>query len=135
MPEGDTVHKIADALRPRLVGERILRATIGHRPRHRVPDSLDGRTVQGVHAEGKHLFLTLSGELALRSHLGMYGSWHWYRAHEPWRKPKRQASLALWIKGLVVVCFNARELESLPAAGIRSSNFRSRLGPDLIAAN
>lgn len=132
MPEGDTIHQIAAAIRPRLEGERIVRARVGHRPRHRVAESLEGRKLEGVYATGKNLFMALSGDLLLRSHLGMYGSWHRYRIDETWRKPERQLSLALWTRCDVVVCFNAREIESLPAAGIRKKVLDRRLGPDLL---
>ncbi len=132
MPEGDTIHKIAEAIRPRLEGQRIVRARIGHRPRHRAFENLNGRSVESVYASGKHLLFVMSGGLVLRTHLGMYGSWHRYRVDESWRKPESQLSLALWTERDVFVCFNGRELICLPAASITQSVFRQRLGPDLL---
>jgi endonuclease-8 len=70
--------------------------------------------------------------MCLRSHLGLYGSWHRYRPDEPWLKPARQASLVLRTAERVFVCFNAREVELLRADGFRARDRHSRLGPDLI---
>lgn len=131
MPEGDTIHKLAAALVPRLVGERIVRARL----RHLDAGPLLERCVVAVHAHGKHLFIALDNGLALRSHLGMYGSWHHYGRDEPWRKPQRQASIVLVTAAEVLVCFNARELEWVQSASIRQRNLSNRLGPDLLDAD
>jgi len=128
MPEGDTIHKLAAALAPRLVGERILQARL----RHADAEPLIGRRVEAVHAHGKHLFIALDNGLELRSHLGMYGSWHRYGRDERWRKPAHQASIVLVTAAEVLVCFNVRELEWLQGRSIRQRNFLNRLGPDLL---
>lgn len=130
MPEGDTIHKLAAAIRPRLVGQGIRRARLGLA----FAEALSERCVESVYAHGKHLFIRLEGDLLLRSHLGMYGSWHRYAPGERWRKPERQASLALWTDQDVFVCFNAKEVECLAADGIRRADLFTRLGPDLLAA-
>ncbi len=131
MPEGDTIHKIAAAMRARLTGATIRRVRL----RHQEAGSLVNRRIEDVYAHGKHLFIELQGGLLLRSHLGMYGSWHRYRPDGAWRKPKRQAALVLWTDRDVFVCFNALEVECLRATGIRSHNLSHRLGPDLLAPN
>ena len=129
MPEGDTIYKIAAAMRARLSGATIRKAwSHTHQTQ-----TLAERRIKDVYAHGKHLFIALEGGFLLRSHLGMYGSWHRYRPSETWRKPKRQASLALWTDREVFVCFNALEVEYLRADGIRSRNLSQRLGPDLLA--
>ena len=149
MPEGDTIHKLAAAIRPRLEGRTICQAWVRTEPRgtfKRGPAStapaadpfldhggLVGHRVERVYAEGKHLFLEFEQGVLVRSHLGMYGDWHRYHPGEPWKKPEWQASLALWTERDVMVCFNAKEVELLKAATIRHANFRNRLGPDLLA--
>ncbi len=140
MPEGDTIHKLAAAIRPRLVGRTVLRARIREGPgRTRTgataggtDGAIEGHIVQDVYARGKHLLVAFDNGLLMRTHLGMYGSWHRYRPGEPWRKPARRATVALWTEQDVFVCFNAREVELAPSSSIRQADFSSRLGPDLL---
>ncbi|NIR28257.1 MAG: hypothetical protein GWN84_02765 [Gammaproteobacteria bacterium] len=127
MPEGDTVHKLADAIGRTLAGQVTARVTL----RGETVPALAGRRVRAVFAQGKHLFIRFEEGMTLRSHLGMYGSWHRYASGEPWRKPQAQATLALWTPPEVLVCFNAREVELLRSGGIRERNTVRRLGPDL----
>ena len=130
MPEGDTIHKIANWLKPRLAGQPLeaLRFSdpVGSR-------DCSGRKVSSVRALGKHLFIDLDNDTALRSHLGMYGSWHFYAPGADWKKPKSQASLVIETAETTYVCFNAKEVEVVSAASIRDRVLDSRLGPDLIS--
>ena len=41
----------------------------------RVPPLLDGHTITGAYAHGKHLFVTFENDLTLNVHLGIYGNW------------------------------------------------------------
>lgn len=127
MPEGDTVRKLAAVLAPALQG----RALHGVRVWGRDYPELRGSPVQGVLSKGKHLYFELGEGLCLRSHLGLYGSWHRYRQGQPWLKPERQAALVLEADGWVYVCFNAREVELLSVSGFELRDQRGRLGPDL----
>jgi endonuclease-8 len=137
VPEGDTIHKIAAAMRPSLLGATLEGVRFGAGPGvvgpHR--ERLEGRRVTALHARGKHLFMELDATLLLRIHLGMYGSWHRYRPEEPWRRPPRQASLELRTEQDVFVCFNAREVEVLEASSIRALTLEQRLGPDLLVGD
>lgn len=141
MPEGDTIHKIANFLKPRLA-ERVVRdvtlaprfdppAARNGRPTARVA----GRAVTDVVVRGKHLFIAFDNALALRSHLGMYGSWHFYPRGAPWRKPERQASVVLTTDDTIYVCFNAKEVEWVAAPSVRERVIGTRLGPDLTAGD
>ncbi len=130
MPEGDTIHKIANYLAPRLAEQEIVSV--------KLPDAVAarrccGQRVQGVTARGKHLFIELDNALAIRSHLGMHGSWHRYAPGEEWRKPRRQASVVLATTDDEYVCFNAKEVEVVRAPSVRRRVVTGRLGPDLIA--
>ena len=130
MPEGDTIHKIAGFLAPRLTSRQIVAVRMADRAAAR---SCEARRIEGVHARGKHLFIELDNGTALRSHLGMHGSWHRYARAEPWRKPSAQASLVLRVGDDEYVCFNAKEIELVRQASVRGRIVQSRAGPDLIA--
>jgi endonuclease VIII len=127
MPEGDTVRKLATALAPELCG-RVLGSV---QLRGRDLPQLVGLAVVAIETKGKLLSILLDQGLCLHSHLGLYGSWHRYRADEPWLKPVRQASLVLRTGDRVFVCFNAREVELLRTQGFRNLDRQRRLGPDL----
>ena len=51
---------------------------------------LDGRTLEGIDAHGKHLLFDF-GDLVLHSHLGMSGGWHVYERGARWRRPRSSA--------------------------------------------
>ena len=90
MPEGDTIHKIANWMAPRLTEDTLRSVTLAGA---QDASQCRGRRVSGVRAVGKHLFIELDNNKALRSHLGMYGSWHFYGNGERWKKPRWQASI------------------------------------------
>jgi endonuclease-8 len=136
MPEGDTLHKLARALQPRLQGQTIrLTRLRGVPPGAPLPA---GR-VESVTAEGKHLLIRFAGEeggaRVLRTHLGLWGGWHQYAKGEVWQKPARQASVVLETEDAVFVCFNVREVEVMSAAGVQRRALITRLGPDLLGAD
>ncbi len=128
MPEGDTIHKLAIYLRPRLQG-RWVEAGVA-----RVPEArpLAGLRIRSVRALGKHLLIGFEDGALLRSHLGMWGSWHRYALGEPWRRPPREAAVELVVDGQIYVCFKPKEVEWLRDLGLRHRLLASRLGPDLI---
>ena len=141
-------------LRPVLVGHTIRSATSGPHtaPRRRFSDRqprlatsvaktigdpsstlLTGRTITDVEARGKHLLIHLDDGRVIHSHLGMTGSWHLYRPGEAWRKPERNAHLALHTDRAVAVCFTPKELEVLTPDALRRHQWLNRLGPDILA--
>jgi endonuclease-8 len=132
MPEGDTIHKLANYLAPRLETRVVDRVRAADPSAMRL---CGGQRVSRVFAKGKHLFIEFENEWLLRSHLGMYGSWHRYRENEAWKKPRRQASLEIAAEGEVFVCFNAKEVELVHAPGVRKRIVDTRLGPDLACAD
>ncbi len=64
-----------------------------------------------VEALGKNLLIRFDGDLELRTHLRMNGSWHRYRPGERWRRPPSRARLVLEVPGAVAVCFDAPVVE------------------------
>lgn len=129
MPEGDTVHKLARYLAQTLCGQTLTNAHLRDHPEH----VLAGRRVTAVRAYGKHLFIELDDGRILRSHLGMTGSWHHYRAGEPWDKPAYQAAIVLQIAAEVFVCFNPMQTEVLRAGRRIQRTLPTALGPDLLS--
>jgi len=130
LPEGDTIHKLARYLGERLAAREIRRLCLAG-----VGEECSGRRIERVFARGKHLFIALDDGVLLRTHLGMYGSWHRYRAGEAWQRPASRASLELATDEDVFVCFDAKEVERLPAGGMRERILGARLGPDLVQAD
>ena len=128
MPEGDTIHRAAAALRPVLVGKPLTRVEV---PRHRPPLPSVGATVDRVEARGKHLLIHVADGLVVHTHQRMTGSWHVYRPGERWRKSPRSARVVLAVPGAVAVCFAAPVVEVLDAGALRRHPALRRLGPDL----
>src|SRR5919201_5756083 len=121
MPEGDTIHRTAEALRRRLVGKVVVQAAPSTLSR------LNGTTVTAVEPVGKHLLMRFGDDLVLQSHLRMNGSWHVYRPGERWRKPERLARAVLTTDDTVAVCFNT------PAIQLTRQPRVAHLGPDILA--
>ena len=128
MPEGDTIFKIAAYLRRHLLGASLVGGRVSGYPDW----ELAGRRVTHVDCQGKHLWLTLDDEHSLRTHLGMWGTWHHYARGEEWRKPRARATVELHTRGSVYVCFNSRDVERVRAGSLRDRTRRAQLGPDLI---
>jgi endonuclease-8 len=128
VPEGDTLFKVAAYLEPRLRGRRLTSSHAGS-----PPVDLSECRIDEVRALGKHLLIAFDDGRVLRSHLGMWGSWHWYPPGARWRKPARQARIVLNTGDAVFVCFNPREVEILGAGSLGRRVLSARLGPDLLA--
>lgn len=129
MPEGDTIFKLAAYLQPALIGHQIQQGFA-----HASPTvELAGQYIDQVFARGKHLFIVLDDERLLRSHLGMWGSWHAYAPGERWKRPRERASILIDIGERVFVCFNAKEVEVQRRRGVSHRRLAHRLGPDLLA--
>jgi endonuclease-8 len=130
VPEGDTLHRTANRLRPALAGQPLVRLTLHHatgngrRPR-------PGERIESVEAVGKHLLIGFERGTTLRTHLRMSGSWHLYRAGERWRQRPELARAVVEVDGWTAVCFAAPVVE-LSDGGTTASKI-AHLGPDLIA--
>ena len=81
------------------------------------------------------MFVELDDDRLLRSHLGMWGSWHVYAPAEPWQKPRRQGSIVLDTGERVFVSFNAVVVESTPLKiSVRSTSSKVTLCSPRVAA-
>jgi endonuclease-8 len=128
MPEGDTLRRVADRLRPALAGKPLARFEA---PRLRGDRPAPGDTIDAVVARGKHLLIEFGGGLTLRTHLRMAGSWHLYRTGERWRKPHYLARAVVETgDGWCAVCFSAPVVETFHRRAGEPPAL-ARLGPDL----
>ena len=133
MPEGDTLHRAANRLRPALVGAELRRfeapRLLGDRPR-------PGLVIEGVDAVGKHLLIDFAGGLTLRTHLGMPGSWHLYAEGSRWQKPRHLLRALVGVDGWDAVCFAAPQVQTYrrdkPGGPLGTATDPvGHLGPDL----
>jgi endonuclease-8 len=133
VPEGDTLHRTAAGLRPYLVGRTVTAARTGGPGAVPQVDRIVGREIRSVEALGKNLLIRFDGDLELRTHLRMNGSWHRYRPGERWRRPPSRARLVLEVPGAVAVCFDAPVVELFDERAEALHPSLGRLGPDLLA--
>lgn len=132
MPEGDTIHRTAAALRTALVGRPVTRFLA---PRLYGPTPAAGRVVEAVESHGKHLEVRFDDGLVLHTHMRMTGSWHLYRIGERWRKPDNHMRVVIEVPEWVAVCFNAPVVETFREFDIHRHPGFGRLGPDLCTAS
>jgi endonuclease VIII len=135
VPEGDTIHRAANRIRPVLAGRVPDEIRTPH-PRHARegwPERLTGRAVTAVDAHGKHLFIRFEGGLTLHSHLRMTGAWGVYRAGARWRRSPSRAWLVLRCGAVEVVQFDGPVLELMTEGRSRFDRRLAQLGPDILA--
>lgn len=137
MPEGDTIHRAANRLRPALAGQALVRfeapRLAGDRPK-------PGTVIDDVQAVGKHLLVHFEGGLTLQTHMRMTGSWHLYRTQERWRKPAHLVRALVEVPDWVAVCFAAPVVRTYrrdhPGGALGTGiDPVAHLGPDLCLAD
>ena len=135
MPEGDTIFRAARTLHRALAGKVVTRFDTAYAPLARVHDDtpITGRTIEAVEAHGKHLLMRFSGDLALRTHMRMHGSWHIYRPGERWQRPPREMRVLVETADFVAVGFNVPDAEFEATRDVGARDAIARLGPDLLA--
>jgi len=134
MPEGDTIFRAARTLHRALAGKQVTRFESVLPKLSRVDEDapLAGRTVEDVSAMGKHLLMRFSGDLVLRTHMRMNGSWHIYRHGEAWRRPRVSMRIVLETADFVAVAFDVPVAEFLDARKLERHEELRKLGPDLL---
>lgn len=135
MPEGDTIFRAARTLHRALAGKAVTQfeSVFPNLTRVHEDTPITGRVVDAVTASGKHLLMRLSGDLALRTHMRMSGSWHIYRPGEPWQRSRRDMRILLATADFVAVGFNIHVAEWLRTSALGRHEELRRLGPDLLA--
>jgi endonuclease VIII len=135
MPEGDSVFRAARTLHRALAGKVVARFASVYPALTRVhaDDPITGRTVERVTSVGKHLLMQFSGELVLRTHMRMNGSWHIYRAGERWRLPSPDMRVLVATRDFEAVGFNIPVAEFIRSHRLAKHDVLRTLGPDLLA--
>jgi endonuclease-8 len=114
MPEGDTIRRLARAIRDRFQGEHCQRCVT--RDPRLVGVDLRGTTLVDADAVGKHLFIRFDNGTTLHSHLMMTGSWvvgptarqpEWHRRVELWMQSGRLTGIDLPVVELLVTTAEA----------------------------
>jgi endonuclease-8 len=137
MPEGDTIFRAARTL-DRVFAGRVVtgfESVFPHLTRRVADRPLVGRTVESVAARGKHLLMSFSGDLILRTHMRMNGSWHVYPSGAPWKRPSRDMRILIATADAVAVGFNIPVAEFLTARELARHPQLRTLGPDLLAGS
>ncbi|GGK56398.1 Fpg/Nei family DNA glycosylase [Nocardia camponoti] len=130
MPEGDTVFRTAERLRPALVGKTLSRSDF-RVPRFATVD-LVGDLITDVGTYGKHLFIR-TDKLSIHTHLKMEGEWRVFHCGQRWTKPRVNARIVLANDEVEAVGFDLGKVEVLPLAD--EQKVIAHLGPDLLAPN
>jgi endonuclease-8 len=136
MPEGDTIFRAARTLNWALAGRTVIRFDSVFSQLTRVDDTVPirGRTIERVDARGKHLLIWFSGDLVLRTHMRMHGSWHIYRPGERWQRPHADMRIVIGTNGYEAVAFSVPVAELTSAHGLERAAPVRDLGPDILAS-
>ena len=134
MPEGDTIFRAARTLNRALAGKTLTRFESAFPALTRVHDeaALTGRMVERVESRGKHVLMHFSGDLILRTHMRMNGSWHIYRPGERWHRPSRDMRIVIATGDFEAVGFNIPVAEFVRSHDLNRHDEIRHLGPDLL---
>ena len=137
MPEGDTIFRAARTLHNLLAGKVVTRFESAFPALTRVNDDRQvvGRTVDAVVSRGKHLLMTFSGDLTLRTHMRMNGTWHVYPTGARWKKPARDMRIVVATDEVEAVAFNVPVAELVSGRDLTRRGPVAALGPDLLGAD
>lgn len=137
MPEGNTIFRTATTLQRALAGRAVTRfdTVFPHLSRVQEDSPVTGRSVDEVRSAGKHLLITFSGDLVLRSHMRMSGSWHLYRPGERWQRPTAAMRILIGTDAFEAVAFNVHDASFHTTRTVMRDSAIGTLGPDLLAGS
>lgn len=146
MPEGDSIFRAARTLHRALAGHEVVRfeSVLPALTRVHEDTPITGRTVDSVSAAGKHILMRFTGDLVLRTHMRMSGSWHIYKrrgpdesggSFEPWQRPRRDMRVVIATRDVEAVGFNVPVAEFLDRRALQRQPDLRQLGPDLLGAS
>jgi endonuclease-8 len=132
VPEGDSIFRTARTLHRALAGRTITRfeSVFPRLTRTDEDAPLRGRTVERVESRGKHLLIWFSGDLILRTHMRMHGSWHVYRPGEKWQRPRHEMRIVLETTDIHAIAFSVPVAEFVAATELARTGALRELGPD-----
>lgn len=133
MPEGDSIHRLAAKLRPKLLNQQVSAFEA-----HDIPDAIAqtvvGHQIVSVEARGKNLLVQFDDERTLHIHLRMLGRVRIERPRSTYWKPRTAShQLRLVVGGSVVVGDRIPVLRLLRPGAVKSAPDLAGLGPDLLA--
>jgi endonuclease VIII len=134
VPEGDTIHRAAAALRA-AVQDGVVVGFHAPRAVGAAPPPAPGERIVAVEARGKHLLIRFEGGTTLHTHMRMTGSWRIQRPHEQRRAGGRHAVVAIRTERATAECVSAPVVELLDDRSLRRHPVLSALGPDLCLAD
>lgn len=134
MPEGDAVYRTARTLRRALAGRVVtgFEAGLAELAALDREEPLKGRTIDHVESVGKHVLMSFSGGVILRSHMRMNGSWHIYRPGEKWQRLPSARRIVIETAEWVAVAFDVYNADFIRAEHLPSDPIVGTLGPDLL---
>jgi len=132
VPEGDTIFRAARTLNRALAGQTVTRFESAFPRLNRVDaDSpIRGRVIARVESRGKHLLIWFAGDLVLRTHMRMNGSWHVYRPGERWQRPHRDMRIVIETAAFHAIAFNVPVAELIAGDALARVPVLNDLGPD-----
>jgi len=137
VPEGDTIHRVANVLRRALAG-RVVTGFEIVAPRMSSDAArfeVVGSVVRSVESNGKHLLITFArgdDDVVLHTHMKMTGMWHVYRPGERWWSPPSDARVVIRTDEFVAPCFTPPVVELMTTKEIAFHAVLPDLGPDII---
>jgi len=137
VPEGDTIHRVANVLRRALAG-RVVTGFEIVAPRMSSDAArfeVVGSVVRSVESNGKHLLITFArgdDDVVLHTHMKMTGMWHVYRPGERWWSPPSDARVVIRTDEFVAPCFTPPVVELMTTREIAFRAVLPDLGPDII---
>jgi endonuclease-8 len=136
MPEGDSIFRAARSLHRVLAGHPVTRfdTAYAHLDRVNVDTPIVGRLIERCESAGKHLLIVFSGDLILRTHMRMNGSWHLYRHGERWWRGPQAMRVRLDTADFVAVAFDVPVAEFITTKQLETRGPVAQLGPDLLGA-
>ena len=135
MPEGDTIFRTARTLNRALAGRTVTSFLSVFPALTRIDHDrpLRGRVIESVRPHGKHLLMSFSGGLILRTHMRMHGSWHIYRPGERWMRPRREMRIVIATDDFEAVAFDVPVAEFMTPKDVERKPTLKDLGPDVMA--
>jgi endonuclease VIII len=136
MPEGDTIFRAARNMHRVLAGQAVTRfdTAYAHLDRVNVDTPIAGRVIEKCESAGKHHLIVFSGDLILRTHMRMNGSWHLYRHGERWWRGPQSMRVRIDTADWVAVAFDVPVAEFVTPRQLETRSPVAQLGPDLLGA-
>ena len=131
MPEGDAIYRAARTMHRVLAGHVVTKfdTAYAHLDRVNVDTPIVGRTIERCESAGKHHLIVFSGDVILRTHMRMSGSWHLYRHGERWWRGPQAMRVRIDTADWVAVAFQVPVAEFVTSKQLASTRSGGEAGP------